>query len=71
MVKQPDFGEPETPDKTVLPADYDPSTGWTPDGAPGYQVANLRVNCDHDGVPGDTFSTPFCLATPSRDKKEA
>ena len=59
----------QTPPKTVLPKDYDPTTGWTPHGAEGRQVSNARVNCDRPGVPGHTFEDPFCLATPTRDKK--
>ena len=49
--------------------DYDPTTGWTPHGAEGWQISNARVNCDRPGVPGHTFEDPFCLATPTRDKK--
>ena len=59
----------QTPPKTVLPKDYDPTTGWTPLGAEGWQVSNARVNCDRPGVPGHTFEDPFFLATPARDKK--
>ena len=64
---EPDFGEPETPPKTVLPEGYDPTTGWTPLGAEGWQVANARVNCDRPRVPGHSIDNPFFLATPKRD----
>ena len=65
-VRQPDFGC-ETPPKTVLPKDYDPTTGWTPysHGNP----FNARLNCDRPGVPGHSIDNPFYLDTPTRDKK--
>ena len=67
-MQQPYFGC-NTPPKTVLLKDYDPTTGWTPLHAEGWQVANARVNCDRPGVPGHTFDKPFYLDTPTRDKK--
>ena len=67
-MQQPYFGC-NTPPKTVLLKDYDPTTGWTPLYAEGWQVANARVNCDRPGVPGHTFDKPFYLDTPTRDKK--
>ena len=67
-VPKPEFGS-LTPPKTVLPKDYDPTMGWTPLHAEGWQVANARVNCDRPGVPGHTFDKPFYLDTPTRDKK--
>ena len=61
-VPKPEFGS-LTPPKMVLPKDYDPTTGWTPLHAEGWQVANARVNCDRPGVPGHTFDKPFYLDT--------
>ena len=40
-MQQPYFGC-NTPPKTVLLKDYDPTTGWTPLHAEGWQVANAR-----------------------------
>ena len=69
-IKQPDFGESETPDKTILPADYDPTSGWTPPGWQGtWRETSARCDTSRPGVPGHTYEEPFCLATPSRDKK--
>ena len=68
-IQQPDFGVPETPDKTVLPADYDVTSGWTPPGWEGtWQETNARCNTSRPGVPGHSYEKPFCLATPTRDK---
>ena len=53
----------------MLLKDYDPTTGWTPLHAEGWQVANARFNRDRPGVPGHTFDKPFYLDTPTRDKK--
>ena len=65
---KPEFGSLTSP-KTVLPKDYDPTTGWKPLHAEHWHVANARVNCDRPGVPGHTFDKPFYLDTPTRDKK--
>ena len=60
--------EAETPPKTVLPADYDATTGTTPLGAEGWQVTNHRVNFKRPKVPGHSAVKPFCLATPTKDQ---
>ena len=59
----------ETPPKTVLPWNYDSTCGRSPPFGEGWQVVHTRVNTDRPGVPGDTFDDPFCLATPTREKK--
>ena len=60
--------EAETPPTTVLPADYDATTGTTPLGAEGWQVTNHRVNFKRPKVPGHSAVKPFCLATPTKDQ---
>ena len=72
--KKPCVAEPEvlsvTPKKTVLPDDYDATTGNTPPGWEGsWMEVNARVNCDRPRVPGHTSSTsippgPFYVDTP-------
>ena len=57
----------QTPPKTVLPMDYDPTTGWTPAGA---NVNEWRVGWPRPGVPGETEVNSFNLETPNRDKKK-
>ena len=69
LPKQMPEKEPETPAKTVLPEDYNATTGLTPSGFEGWQIAHLRVNCDRPNVPGHSLKRPFCLETPTRDKK--
>ena len=64
---QPDFGEPETPDKTVLADDYKAETGCTPHD--DWRILNHRVNCDRPNVPGHTSTPskppgPFYVDTP-------
>ena len=65
---QPDFGEPETPDKTVLPDDYEAETGCTPPTDLAHVTYHHRLNHVRWGVPGESSDTPFCLGTPKRQK---
>ena len=75
--KQLDFHEeqpaPKTPPKTILPDNYDASTHRSPD-SPGWFRVSLRVARAHPDVPGATSTPsvppgPFCLATPTSEKK--
>ena len=65
--------EPQkTPKKTVLPFDYDGSTGNTPH-QEGWRVTNHRVNYDRRNVPGHTSTPskppgPFYVDTPPSSK---
>ena len=70
-VPKPEFGS-LTPPKMVLPKDYDPTTGWTPLHAEGWQVANARVNCDRPGVPGHTvpLTSPSTWILPLATRSE-
>ena len=57
---------PETPAKTVLPKDYDQTTGCTPAGA---YIDEWRCAFKHPGLPGDTKDNSFNLATPDRGQE--
>ena len=57
---------PETPVKTVLPKDYDQTTGCTPAGA---YIDEWRCAFKRPGVPGDTKENSFNLATPDRGQE--
>ena len=65
---------PKTPAKTVLPDDYDASSGNTPAGFEGtWREVNARVNTTRDLVPGHTSSPrvppgPFYVDTPPSAK---
>ena len=67
-IAQPDFGEPETPDKTVLPDDYKAETGCTPPTDRGDVVYHHRLNYLRPGVAGESSDNAFCLGTPKRQK---
>ena len=55
---------PQTPPKTIMPPDYDASTGCTPAGA---NIDAWRMNgpWPRPGVPGETEENSFNLATPT------
>ena len=57
---------PETPAKTVLPKDYDQTTGCTP---AGVYIDEWRCASKRPGVPGDTKENSFNLATPDRGQE--
>ena len=65
---QPDFGQAETPDKTVLPDDYPAETGCTPPTDLAHLTYHHRLNHVRQGVPGESSDNPFCLGTPKRQK---
>ena len=65
---QPDFGQAETPDKTVLPDDYKAETGCTPPTDLAHVTYHHRLNHVRWGVPGESSDNPFCLGTPKRQK---
>ena len=62
------FGQAETPDKTVLPDDYKAETGCTPPTDRGDVVYHHRLNYRRPGVPGESSDNAFCLGTPKRQK---
>ena len=57
---------PETPPKTMLPNDYDQTTGCTPAGA---DITSWSCAWPRPGVPGATRENSFNLATPERDQE--
>ena len=60
----------QTPPKaepTVLPKNYDPTTGWTPAGA---DVNAWRAGWPRPVEPGETEVNSFNLETPMRHKKK-
>ena len=67
-IAQPDFGQAETPDKTVLPDDYKAETGCTPPTDLAHVTYHHRLNHVRWGVPGESSDNPFCLGTPKRQK---
>jgi hypothetical protein len=65
---------PKTPTKTVLPEEYDASTGNTPPGFEGtWRETNARCGTDRPFVPGHISSPrappgPFYVDTPTSKK---
>ena len=65
---------PKTPTKTVLPEEYDASSGNTPPGFEGtWRETNARCGTDRPFVPGHTSSPrvppgPFFVDTPPSKK---
>ena len=68
-IAQPDFGQAETPDKTVLPDDYPVERGCTPPTDRGDVTYHHSLNYVRQGVPGESSDNAFCLGTPKRQKK--
>ena len=67
--RQPDFSKAElTPSQPGF-FTHDVASGRTPDGAEAWKQANLRLNMEHDGVPGSSDGHAITFGTPSRDKQ--
>ena len=67
--RQPDFSKAElSPDKPGF-FTHDVASGRTPDGAETWKQANLRVNMEHDGVPGSSDGHAITFRPPARNKQ--
>ena len=67
--RQPDFSKAElTPSQPGF-FTHDDASGRTPDGAEAWKQANLRLNMEHDGVPGSSDGHAITFRTPARNKQ--